>query len=68
MKVQNGPDAAFEMRNRLNFKGKIVGITGNVLADDLERFLAMGVDQVITKPLRPEELKTALRSLFTCFS
>lgn len=38
-----------------------IGITGNALADDVQRFRAAGADAVFTKPVDMEALVAALR-------
>lgn len=56
----NGPEAAQRMRSG-GFEGLIVGVTGNVMAQDVARFVASGADCVLGKPLNLEELKQILR-------
>ncbi|KAJ3170055.1 HisKA [Geranomyces variabilis] len=41
----------------------VIGITGNALREDQDRFLEAGARMVITKPLRREILRTALEEL-----
>ena len=46
----NGPDATAELR-RLGYKGMILGVTGNLLKQDVDHFLAKGADDVLPKPV-----------------
>lgn len=46
----DGPPTARAIRN-LGYSGKIVGVTGNALAKDLELFRASGANHVFVKPL-----------------
>ena len=56
-----GPQAARKMRQQ-NFKGKIVGVTGNVLTSDIEDFILHGADQVLCKPVGVVDFEKVLRS------
>jgi CheY-like chemotaxis protein len=49
MPRMRGPEAAQKIRN-IGYKGVIVGITGNVLADDVDEFIDHGVNAVLPKP------------------
>ena len=44
----------------LNFAGLIVGLTGNALDDDVEKFLEAGADTVYAKPFTAPQLRTIL--------
>ena len=56
MITMNGPEATNIIRNKLNFNGKIIGVTGNALPDDISHFIKCGADKVIVKPLTREKL------------
>jgi CheY-like chemotaxis protein len=60
MPFMRGPDAASILRKR-GFCGIICGVTGNVLKEDLERFLSSGANFVLPKPLdlKVEDLKVS---------
>lgn len=51
MPVMNGPSAAKEIR-QLGFDVSIVGITGNVLPDDIAYFKSCGANDVLPKPIK----------------
>lgn len=51
MPRMTGADAVRVMRAELNFKGIIIGVTGNALASDIQEFISRGADEVIVKPL-----------------
>jgi len=55
MPLMSGPEATAELR-ALGYKGLIVGITANVLPDDVKHFLSRGADSVIFKPLNTKTL------------
>jgi CheY-like chemotaxis protein len=59
MKTLHGPDTAAAIRS-LGFTGKIIGVTGNALPDDIEEFKQKGADHVLIKPLRADELAKVL--------
>ena len=55
MPVMNGPSAAKEIRAR-GFDTFIVGITGNMLPDDVVHFRSCGANAVLPKPFKMSEL------------
>ena len=44
----------------IGFKRLVLGLTGNSLDDDIKQFLEAGVDIVLSKPLRPQQLDKIL--------
>lgn len=60
MPVMNGPDAARHLR-KLGFKNLIIGVTGNVMDDDLAEYLEAGVDFVLCKPVKAATLTNILQ-------
>ena len=60
----NGPEAAQEMRS-LGFRGLIIGVTGNVLADDVSDYINKGADRVLPKPV---VLGDILSSVLSCLA
>jgi len=51
-----GPTATKVLR-RLGYTGPIIGVTGNVLSEDVEHFMAHGASEVVGKPLRPNTIQ-----------
>eukprot|EP01036_Dinobryon_divergens_P037530 gene37530-biopygen29716 len=60
MTTMHGPEAARIMREELNYRGPIIGITGNALPEDIDLFVSSGANQVVTKPLARAKLLDAL--------
>eukprot|EP01038_Epipyxis_sp_PR26KG_P004961 gene4961-6936_t len=56
MTTYHGPKTAEILRKDYGFKGPIIGVTGNALADDILIFEAAGANLVLTKPVRIEKL------------
>lgn len=56
MPVMTGPDAAKKLKE-LGFQGKIFGVTGNVLQNEIEEFKSRGADEVFVKPLRAAQVQ-----------
>mmetsp|Transcript_15599 Transcript_15599/g.21391 ORF Transcript_15599/g.21391 Transcript_15599/m.21391 type:complete len:118 (-) Transcript_15599:237-590(-) len=56
----NGPEAARIIRQDLKYSGIILGITGNVHAEQIADFVNHGVNEVITKPLTKSKLLLAI--------
>lgn len=57
MPVMNGLDATRAIREMLDRKMKplILGITGNAMRQDIDKFIEAGADRVIPKPLNLDE-------------
>lgn len=62
MPVLKGRDAVKEMR-RLGFTNPVLGVTGNALQEDIEDFVANGVNVVVLKPLTAFKFKEAMIDL-----
>jgi CheY-like chemotaxis protein len=62
MPNMTGKEATMTLRKQ-GYHGLIVGLTGNILDEDLEEFRESGCDEVITKPLDVPELRRTLISL-----
>ena len=50
MPILNGPDASKILRDS-GCNAIIIGVTGNVLAEDINYFVSMGADKVLAKPV-----------------
>ena len=59
MPIMDGPKATKIIRG-LGYKGKILGVTGNALLDDINIFLAHGADKVLTKPFNLNAFEASL--------
>lgn len=59
MPIMNGPTAAQKMR-QLGSDTFIVGITGNVLPEDIEHFRDQGANEVLPKPFNISDLEEIL--------
>ena len=64
MPLVNGPEATKRLR-RMGYKGLIVGVTGNVLDEDVEFFMQRGADDVMPKPVSLKGLKEVWAKLLT---
>eukprot|EP00602_Paraphysomonas_sp_CaronLab_P009960 CAMPEP_0185037908 /NCGR_PEP_ID=MMETSP1103-20130426/32928_1 /TAXON_ID=36769 /ORGANISM="Paraphysomonas bandaiensis, Strain Caron Lab Isolate" /LENGTH=539 /DNA_ID=CAMNT_0027576101 /DNA_START=710 /DNA_END=2329 /DNA_ORIENTATION=- len=62
MPNMDGPTATKEIR-KLGFRGKIIGITGNVLPDDVVHFKEHGADDVFAKPIEVGKLAELFKQL-----
>jgi len=56
----HGPEAALYMRQQLNYRGIIIGITGNALPADISKFVSNGANEVLIKPLTKAKLTDTL--------
>ena len=59
MPVMNGMDATVEIR-QLGYKNPIVGFTGDVLEEDMKKFIEKGANFVLGKPVKNEDLQEVL--------
>jgi len=60
----HGDETTSIIRQELKYQGVIIGVTGNVLPEDIAKFVASGANEVITKPLNRSKLRTALATYF----
>lgn len=58
----SGPEATKTLRAH-GYKGVILGVTGNALADDIQHFMSCGADMVLSKPVDPEVLLKAIEDM-----
>jgi CheY-like chemotaxis protein len=58
-----GPDAAAKLRKMGLKQVIIIGVTGNVLQEDVEHFMQSGADAVLSKPLSMDKLRATLLKL-----
>lgn len=59
MPVMNGMDATVEIR-QLGYKNPIVGFTGDVMEEDMKKFIEKGANFVLGKPVKNEDLQELL--------
>jgi signal transduction histidine kinase/DNA-binding response OmpR family regulator len=62
MPEMDGLEATRRIREERPTNPKIIGMTAHALQDDRDRCLAAGMDIYLTKPIRIDDLSTALRS------
>jgi signal transduction histidine kinase/CheY-like chemotaxis protein len=63
MKVMHGPEASKELR-AIGFNGTIVGVSGNVLQDDINSFLKSGATYFLNKPIDSKQLLSIMRTVY----
>ena len=56
MPLMTGPEATRAMRD-VGYNGTIIGVTGNVLQEDIDFFMEHGANEVIPKPISMERLR-----------
>lgn len=59
MPVKNGADASVELREK-NFTGIIIACTANSNQDDFAEYKRLGINDILVKPFRQEEIKKLL--------
>lgn len=57
MPILRGPEASAEIRH-YGYQGIIVGVTGNVLSEDVDFFIQLGADKVLPKPVSLKKIQT----------
>jgi CheY-like chemotaxis protein len=62
MPVMNGVEATKELRE-LGFPNLIVGVTGNVMDDDLAEYMRSGADKVLLKPVNVATIRMLLQHI-----
>ena len=66
MPLMSGVDATMEIRRREQVSGHhvpIYAMTANAMKGDRERYISIGMDGYLAKPIRPEELDQVLREV-----
>jgi CheY-like chemotaxis protein len=58
----NGPLATKQLR-AIGFSGPVIGVTGNVLAEDVSYFKSCGANRVLSKPLSRVELRAVVTEM-----
>lgn len=61
MPVMDGYEATREMRQKLGFKGLLLGVTANAMEADVQMFREAGADGVVTKPVDVDQLVAAIK-------
>ena len=59
MPIIDGPEAAKSLRN-LGYTLPIIGLTGNIMDDDIKNFIENGANEILGKPTKKEKLKEIL--------
>lgn len=62
MPFMTGPEATRELR-KLGFNLPIVGVTGNVMPEDVAEFVSAGVDKVMGKPFQMEVFEDFMKKI-----
>jgi CheY-like chemotaxis protein len=65
MPIMDGPTAAKSIRELDLLKVNIIGITGNVLPDDIKFFKACGANDVRAKPVKIVDLNMSWLRFFS---
>jgi CheY-like chemotaxis protein len=56
----NGPDTVKELRKQ-GYTLPVIGVTGNVLQQDIDYFISCGANDVVSKPLKMNKLDMCIR-------
>jgi CheY-like chemotaxis protein len=64
MPNMTGPEVTIRLR-QMNYKGRILGVTGNARQSDIDEFLASGVDKVILKPIKSETITEIINEIMS---
>lgn len=67
MPVKNGTDATAELRQK-GFKGIIIACTANSNQDDFEEYKKTGINDILVKPFKRDEIKLLLEKWSTVLS
>jgi CheY-like chemotaxis protein len=62
MPILNGPDATKIIRDN-GYSALIIGVTGNVLVEDVAYFMSMGANRVLPKPVNIAAIKECWETL-----
>ena len=62
MPRMRGPDATRKIR-KLGYRGVIIGVTGNMLDEDIKEFIDCGADAVMPKPFDVEDFSRKVNEI-----
>lgn len=58
----NGPEATAQIR-ALGYSGIVLGVTGNILKEDVDFFREKGANDVLSKPVRYTDIQASISRL-----
>lgn len=64
MPVLNGVEATKKLKEKYSKLPPIVGLSANAFEGDRERYMAEGLDEYLTKPLKEDEFNAMVKKLF----
>eukprot|EP01038_Epipyxis_sp_PR26KG_P014077 gene14077-18889_t len=67
MNTLHGPATAEVLRTKYGYAGIIVGVTGNVLTEDMATFIKSGANEVMVKPVSKDILEDLLKQFSLLF-
>ena len=59
MPIMNGPETSKKIRE-LGYNIPIIGLTGNIMEDDINYFIQQGANEVLGKPTKKDKLNEIL--------
>jgi CheY-like chemotaxis protein len=63
MPNMSGPEAVQRLR-QCGYRGLLIGVTGDCYQDQMDRYVALGADAVLPKPLKVDVLRAKLEELW----
>ncbi len=66
MPVMDGVAATQKLKKKYKNLPPIVGLSANASEGDREKYMAMGLDEYLTKPVKKNDFKRLICKIFTC--
>ena len=63
MPVMNGGEVAKQLRQKYHYEGLIVGLTGNMMTEQIDLYMKCGLDGILGKPITMSKIKHYIESI-----
>lgn len=63
MPIMNGGEVAKLLRSKYHYHGILVGLTGNMLAEQVTHFMECGLNGILGKPITLSKIKQCINTI-----
>ncbi len=67
MPIMNGGEVTKQLRQKYHYNGLIVGLTGNMMTEQIDLYMKCGLDGILGKPVTLSKIKHFIDSIhYSC--